>query len=212
MNESAQRDNATPALTLPHRHRRTIDMADTEATTSCSVDGCLSRVLRRGWCVRHYQRWLRHGDPLKVAFIMRDDEKRFWSRVTKDGPENGLVEGRCWLWTGKPNDAGYGTLRIGSRPGRLERAHRWLFLHEGGIIPDGFELDHLCRTPACVRPSHLEPVTHKVNVLRGVGISAKHSRKTHCNAGHQFNEANTLRTAKGWRVCRTCKAVQARLA
>jgi hypothetical protein len=38
-----------------------------------------------------------------------------------------------------------------------------------GSIPENLELDHLCRNPACVRPDHLEPVTHLENLRRGAG-------------------------------------------
>jgi hypothetical protein len=30
---------------------------------SCAVDECQAVVLARGWCVKHYTRWKRYGDP-----------------------------------------------------------------------------------------------------------------------------------------------------
>lgn len=33
---------------------------------SCSIEGCDGAVRARGWCSKHYQRWKKHGDPLKV--------------------------------------------------------------------------------------------------------------------------------------------------
>lgn len=30
---------------------------------TCAIDGCEKKVLARGWCVTHYERWRRHGDP-----------------------------------------------------------------------------------------------------------------------------------------------------
>ncbi|MBT2412652.1 HNH endonuclease [Streptomyces sp. ISL-12] len=67
------------------------------------------------------------------------------------------------LWTGS-TDQGYGRLRF---RGRLVRAHRFSYELNVGPIPDGHQVDHLCRTPSCVRPDHLEAVTQRENVLRG---------------------------------------------
>jgi len=67
----------------------------------------------------------------------------------------------CWIWRGTLNPvSGYGYIRN-------EPAHRVVYRSERGPIPAGYELDHLCRVPACVNPAHLEPVPHSVNVQRG---------------------------------------------
>ncbi|MFF1336357.1 HNH endonuclease signature motif containing protein [Streptomyces sp. NPDC058290] len=85
-------------------------------------------------------------------------------------------------------------------------AHRWAYRDSRGDIPDGLELDHLCRHPACVRPDHLDPVTHAENVRRGrAGINS--AVKTHCPAGHAFDEANT-RVRNGKRECRACGRIR----
>jgi hypothetical protein len=70
-----------------------------------------------------------------------------------------------------------------------------------GPVPDGLELDHLCRVPACVNPDHLEPVTHIENVRRGRSYWAE---RTHCSAGHEYTRENTRITKRG-RTCRACK-------
>jgi hypothetical protein len=84
--------------------------------------------------------------------------ERFWSKVDRQGPTD------CWLWTGALNDSGYGAIWDGER---LVYAHRLSWLFQGGKLPARFQLDHLCRTRACVNPAHLELVTHKANVYRG---------------------------------------------
>jgi hypothetical protein len=73
-----------------------------------------------------------------------------------------------------------------------------------GAVPEGLELDHLCRVRGCVNPKHLEPVTHRENLMRGESWSAVNARKTHCPEGHPYDETNTYIDGKGRRRCREC--------
>lgn len=133
---------------------------------TCSIDGCPKKVKARAWCAMHYDRWRRCGDPLGGFHCIRgDDVRRFWSKVDKCGPLPLWAPflGRCWLWTGAPTNQGYGHLKI---RGLWVKAHRLAYEMLVGPVPDGLELDHLCRVRLCVRPSHLEPVTHAENVAR----------------------------------------------
>lgn len=128
---------------------------------------------------------------------------RLWSRVRFDGPISLVkgVEGRCWPWDGKLNNKGYGSIGIS---GSTVGAHRWPYEQERGAIPAGLHADHLCRNRACVRPSHIEPVTCRVNTLRGANFAALKAAQTHCIHGHEFTAENTYRSSNGTRKCRAC--------
>ncbi len=114
-------------------------------------------------------------------------------------------ESGCWLWIAHKNDHGYGIIKTsGTHNRKLLRAHRVAYEMFVGPIPEGLELDHLCRVRHCVNPDHLEPVTTRENLLRGETLTARWAKRTHCDEGHPFDEPNTRITPQGWRVCRIC--------
>ena len=146
-------------------------------------------------CIKHYARWRIHGttaDPQPRQLIPAAD--RFWPKVRQDD------ETGCWNWVGNTSD-GYGALRIDRK---MVKAHRFAYELLVGPIPDGLQLDHLCRNRACCNPGHLEPVTDVENILRGEGPPAVNARKTHCIHGHEFTEANTY-VYPHFRSCKACK-------
>jgi hypothetical protein len=99
-------------------------------------------------------------------------------------------ENDCWIFTGSHLPTGYGQFWL---DGTMRSAHRVSYELHVGKIPDGLQLDHLCRVRSCINPAHLEPVTLQENNRRG--------RKTHCKYGH-------LRTDIGKRtVCRECQQI-----
>lgn len=162
----------------------------------CSIPDCTKVVRARGWCSAHYTRWQRHGDPIAGGPSHgRTKADRFWSSKVE-------FTGRCWFWLGRRDRYGYGNFRNGSR---VVKAHRFSYEFCIGPIPEGLVLDHLCRTPSCVRPDHLEPVTNRVNVLRGNGITAREAARTHCPQGHPYDGANTYIRLNGKRECRACR-------
>lgn len=109
----------------------------------------------------------------------------------------------CWLWTGAKHDDGYGFIYLGGNPRKRAQAHRVAYELLVGPVPDGKYVDHLCRVRHCVNPAHLEPVTSRVNTLRGETRAALNAAQTHCNQGHPFNAENTyLHNRK--RYCRPC--------
>ena len=123
---------------------------------------------------------------------------RFWGKVNKDGP------GGCWLWGGGFHSNGYGQFNPTRKHNAL--AHRYAYEQLRGIITEGLTLDHLCRNRACVNPEHLEPVTNKINILRGKSLPAHNAAKTHCLRGHPYDMFNTYTKPNGQRVCKTCRA------
>lgn len=106
---------------------------------------------------------------IKVALTI---EERFYDKVMP-------VEDGCHLWTAYIMPNGYG--RFAYPRGSL--AHRFAYELAVGPIPDGLQIDHLCRVRCCVNPAHLEPVTHNENHVRAAGDE--------CLYGHPRTPENT---------------------
>ena len=116
--------------------------------------------------------------------------------------EDAGYQSPCWVWQRNINDQGYGLVVASKLTGhfRKVRAHRLTYENLIGPIPCGLELDHLCRNRSCVNPSHLEPVSHRENAIRGVGARCEKG-KWFC--GHLRTAENTLPKGKGG-TCREC--------
>lgn len=146
----------------------------------CSIVGCTGAATRRGWCRTHYVRWSRHGDPLTVKRPTgrpRLTLRGLLARVTwqPDG---------CWQWTGALNN-GYGII---GQDGTTRRVHRVVYEALRGPVPVGLDLDHLCRNRACCNVTHLEPVTRRENLRRGIGpeiTRTRHAARRLTDAGGQ---------------------------
>lgn len=124
----------------------------------------------------------------------RGELARFRRQIKVD--ENG-----CWLWQGLLSSNGYGRCRVA--PGRpLVAAHRVAYEHYKGPIPDGLQVDHLCRVRRCCNPEHLEAVSASLNTLRQ---DHANRRKTVCSNGHDYTDENTVVRADGFRHCLTCE-------
>ncbi len=126
---------------------------------------------------------------------------RFLSKVQK------LPYDGCWIWTARKTPKGYGYLAAFycskiqnyiSQP-----AHRIAYQLYVGQIPNGFHVDHLCRNPSCVNPCHLEAVTCKENVRRGL----RSALKTQCPKGHPWIPENQHMERNGRRRCKICRVM-----
>lgn len=105
----------------------------------------------------------------------------------------------CWLWTGRADKRdGRAMVWRGKTPVSAQRA---VYEDHVGPIPDGLELDHMCRRPACVAPHHAEPVTRSENEKRKL-FSYRIKRKQ-CPNGHDLALQRVI-TPEGGIVCREC--------
>lgn len=107
----------------------------------------------------------------------------------------------CWLYTGT-KVKGYGY--INSRVQGAGYTHHVTFDAIRGYKRDGLWTDHLCRTPDCANPWHLELVAPGENTRRGYWAHG-HPRETHCRAGHAYAETGVYQPPNGLRRCRVCQ-------
>lgn len=118
-----------------------------------------------------------------------------------------LPSSDCVIWPAKYRDRdGYAAVRFN---GPTVQAHRAVYSVVVGPIPDGLQLDHVCRVRDCVNPAHLEPVTPAENTHRALEIVRAFDPRTHCHQGHELTPQNVLYDrCRGRRVrrCRTCVA------
>lgn len=131
---------------------------------------------------------------------LRDHDARF------DGYAEPEPMSGCWIWTGQTRQwklTPYGIIYV---RGKRLSVHRYAYERFRGPIPEGYTIDHLCRNSLCVNPRHLEAVTNRENVLRGVGPTAVNAAKSECNRGHPFTPENTYLDRLGKRYCKTCDA------
>ncbi len=178
----------------------------TNSTNLCPVENCKNPLFAKGLCSTHYARWKRHGN-VNVNLKKLSLGVKFWRHVFIDSS----VENSCWVWVGCIC-RGYGHFVTSQQPTVIVKAHRFSYESLVGKIPDGLTIDHLCRNKACVNPNHLEPVTMRINVLRGTSIVANNAAKKQCDHGHSFDKKNTYvyksGPRKGARKCRTCERIR----
>lgn len=126
---------------------------------------------------------------MKKSLIQRFEEKYF---VAPDG---------CWIWTANVDRDGYGKISVS---GIQRMAHRASYEMHVGPIPDGMQIDHLCRKRSCVNHYHLEVVTlaennrrksitsrcqHGVGVTRCIdGCNDSHRREYHSRYMRKYRE------------------------
>jgi hypothetical protein len=172
----------------------------------CYVAGCSRPAHSEGLCHGHRHRKARGAaiDDAPLRESRRGSvEDRFWRYVT---PSDG-----CWEWQGRLDCHGYAWISRGGRGAKRDAAHRVSYELHIGPIPEGLHIDHLCRNPRCVNPSHLEPVTQAENNRRALPFKKPQPKPTHCPQGHAYAGDNLYVRPNGVYNCRACNREQVRL-
>lgn len=121
--------------------------------TTCQFDACPKPLSAKGYCRSHYEQY-RTGKPLRPINFRTTGTvaERLHAYTDRTGD--------CWLFTRFVGKDGYGRMDVSGKP---QLAHRLAFAIAYGGIPEGAEVDHKCHTRHCVRPEHLQAVSHKEN-------------------------------------------------
>jgi hypothetical protein len=122
---------------------------------TCSFQDCPRKSYRRGLCQAHYKQY-------RLEPELRALEPPLSTRSLAERLDaNTLRTDTCWVWTGTVNPRGYGLMGWQKK---YHMAHRLAWEASHGLpVPDGLEIDHMCRVRSCVNPEHLQAVTRKLN-------------------------------------------------
>lgn len=170
-------------------------------TKPCSVQDCDNPSLCKSMCRTHYKRMARNGHLELVGWPPAPRiplAERFWSRVEKTSG--------CWIWQGRLDTGGYGTI---GHEGKTLRAHRVAFELSGNELTDGLVIDHLCQVKRCVNPDHMEQVTQAENVARAPHPGPIGQRWSKNGLGpHEHSECGTAGSYKRGCRCDACRGWQ----
>lgn len=133
------------------------------ANKTCTIEGCdKNRYYAKDWCVMHYRRWQRNGDPLARRVYRGDPAGAIAARSSR--------RGACLVWTGALSEDGYGIMKTS---GRTRQAHLVAWELSNGSIPPGAQIDRSCHERSCVNVDHLRLASHSENQWNRKGARSR---------------------------------------
>lgn len=126
--------------------------------------------------------------------IAIDADILFWRRIE--------FTPTCWLWLGANGPWGHGNFHCKKYSGP---AHRFAYQFEHGSVPSHLVIDHMCRNPKCVRPSHLRAVTQRENLASSPLWTGHRTKCKKCGA-----KLTVWPKASPYKRCRQCNILKLR--
>ena len=129
---------------------------------TCEIKGCRTSHYGRGWCQKHYMNWYRTGNPIPSRLSKTYLKRQPTASLKKRLKDNSVrTDNGCLLWQGALIQTGHGRIWY---QGRLSVTHRLSYEMYIGSIPEGYDVHHVCREPACIESTHLEIIEHAKHV------------------------------------------------
>ena len=121
----------------------------------CLIDDCEVEECRRGFCNKHYRRYLKYGDAEITKFerAPKEEPQKFFEKALITETDD------CIIWPyGKDGD-GYGYING-------KAVHREICLKVyGNPKGDRNQAAHSCGNPPCMNKRHLRWATRSENML-----------------------------------------------
>ena len=170
---------------------------------------CPEKYRARGFCRKHYLRFLRHGDPSITKHL---HEGTIWGRLEQkiEEVDHGFHQ-PCLEFTGSLDSGGYGQMRF---EGKNNKTHTVSYEEHHGPIPEGWQVDHMCCNKKCCNPDHLEALPREVNLALGNIPHFKPHYKlvSGLYSTEEEDTANMRKQRKHWKklgveVCQCCRGM-----
>lgn len=163
-------------------------------TDPCKIDGCTALSHGHGFCVKHYKRYLKYGDPLAGSTDWGAAKRFLENAYTHDDKE------QCLRWPFSVNPLGLAQIRIKQKTRNVPRL---ICEHIHGPAPSSaHQAAHSCGKgrESCVNPHHLSWKTQRENEADKLAHGTHNRGDKHCFAKLTNDQVRQLRAEHPFRT------------